>query len=418
MGASTRRLADTLLLMTAAPTQRPFLCYAVKAGGGRSLVVRAASGPGQLAGVLRKERLTVLRAYPLPRVFTPETKLALKDQAILNEQLHALLSRGVPLVEALEVVAGTVTSVARPVVSTIREQVANGMSFAEACAKSGVLDQVTVAIYRAAERSGDLAGAAKQLATSQRRTLLVSGRAQSLLIYPFVLMIVTTFVALVLLIGVLPTIGTRLMDMAEGVALPIYSRVLIGVGLFLREHIVIFLGLFAAVVVALVLARQQVRVWVLGIGRRLPIIRDVTLAAESARFFTVMSAMSKSGVPLAEGLVTANQVVSHPLLRKQLENLRAKLVAGGLLRQLIENVTAMPLATRRLLLAAERAGDLDNAFLTLAMDMTEEVEKGSARLLAFLQPALIVILSGVVGTLLMAILVPILTISSRIGGGG
>jgi type II secretory pathway component PulF len=308
--------------------------------------------------------------------------------------------------------------VARPVVSTIREQVANGMSFAEACAKSGVLDQVTVAIYRAAERSGDLAGAAKQLATSQRRTLLVSGRAQSLLIYPFVLMIVTTFVALVLLIGVLPTIGTRLMDMAEGVALPIYSRVLIGVGLFLREHIVIFLGLFAAVVVALVLARQQVRVWVLGMGRRLPIIRDVTLAAESARFFTVMSAMSKSGVPLAEGLVTANQVVSHPLLRKQLENLRAKLVAGGLLRQLIENVTAMPLATRRLLLAAERAGDLDNAFLTLAIDMTEEVEKGSARLLAFLQPALIVILSGVVGTLLMAILVPILTISSRIGGGG
>ena len=85
---------------------------------------------------------------------------------------------------------------------------------------------------------------------------------------------------------------------------------------------------------------------------------------------------------------------------------------------MIENVTAMPLATRRLLLAAERAGDLDNAFLTLAIDMTEEVEKGSARLLAFLQPALIVILSGVVGTLLMAILVPILTISSRIGGGG
>jgi type II secretory pathway component PulF len=124
--------------------------------------------------------------------------------------------------------------------------------------------------------------------------------------------------------------------------------------------------------------------------------------------------MSKAGVPLADGLATANLVIGHPKLRKQLDNLRSKLVAGGLLRQLIEQVEALPLATRRLLLAAERSGDLDSAFGSLAQDMTDEVERQSSRLLAFLQPLLIVIMATLVGGLLMAILIPILTLSSNI----
>lgn len=402
--------------MTAAPGIRPYLCYASKSGGGRSLSVRAAPSLSALSSAMRKERLTVLQAVPLPKAFTPETKLALKDQAILNEQLHALLSRGVPLVEALEVVAGTVTPAARPIVATMRDQVASGTSFSDACAKSGVLDGVTVAIYRAAERTGDLSGAAKQLAISQRRTLLVTGRAQSLLIYPAVLLIVTVFVTFVLLVGVLPKISAGLAEMAGGVELPIFSRIVFAASGFLSQHIVIVMGVVMVLIAAAVLARDAIKKWFLTVGARAPIVRDVTLAAEMARFFTVMSAMSRSGVPLADGLATANQVVSHIQLRKQLDTLRSKLVAGGLLRQLIENVTALPLATRRLLLAAERAGDLDSAFSSLASDMTEEVEKGSTRLMAFLQPALIVILTMVVGSVLISVLLPILTISGRIGG--
>ncbi len=396
---------------------RPFLCYTAKSGGGRALCVRNAPSQSALSGMLRKERQTMLRAYPLPAALAPEQTLALTDQAVLNEQLHALLSRGVPLVEAMDVVAGTVTPSARPVVTTMREQVASGVPFSEACARSGVLDNVTVAIYRAAERSGDLSGAARQLAVSQRRTLQVVGRAQSLLIYPVVLLIVTAMITLALLVGVLPKIAEGLANMASDVKLPLYSQVIFSVGVFLREHIIVF-SLVLMVLVALAIAgRSVLKTWFIRFGQRAPLVRDVTLASEMAQFFTVMSAMSKSGVPLADGLATANQVVQNPELRKQLDGLRSKLVAGGLLRSLIEGVTAMPLATRRLLLAAERSGDLDAAFASLAADMTEEVEKGSARLMAFLQPALIVLMTAVVGSVMFSILLPILTISGRVGAG-
>ena len=76
----------------------------------------------------------------------------------------------------------------------------------------------------------------------------------------------------------------------------------------------------------------------------------------------------------------ANQALSHPVMRRQLERLRTRLIEGGLMRTLIDEVSSLPVATRRLLIAAERSGDLENAFHTLAGDMSDEVERSSARL--------------------------------------
>jgi type II secretory pathway component PulF len=125
--------------------------------------------------------------------------------------------------------------------------------------------------------------------------------------------------------------------------------------------------------------------------------------------------MSKSGVPLSDGLATTTLSITHPKLRAQLETLRRKLVEGGLLRTLIEDVTAFPVATRRLLIAAERGGDLDQVFDTLASDMAEEVDTRADRLLALLEPAIIVVMFAIIGALLLAIMIPLITLSSSAG---
>jgi len=398
----------------AALQPRPYLAIAVKPGGKRTLQVRSATSPANLASTLRKEKLTVLRSVALPKALAAgDKKLGLKDHAILNDQLHQLVSRGVPLVEALEVVGNTVTPVARPVVHTMRELVAAGSSLADAAAKTGQFDAVTIAVYRAAERSGDLAGAARQLAVAARRTLQVTQKAQSLLIYPIVLAIVAVVVSSVLLIIVLPNLGETLLQ--NGIDIPAYTRILLAIGGWMRSHILIVALLAAAGGVAVFSARKAIWAWFISLGQKAPVARDVMLASESARFFAVMSAMSKAGVPLADGLATANQVISHTLLRKQLDKLRERLISGGVLRNLIEDVDAFPLATRRLLLAAERSGDMDTAFGSLAADLTDEVERQASRLLAVLQPVLIILMTGVIGALLLAILVPVLSAAGNVG---
>jgi len=390
-----------------------FFFVAAKTGGGRSVGVRQAQNERVLADQLRRERLLLLRSYKMPKWASSEKGLKLKDRAALNDQLGQLLGRGVPLVEALEVTATAVGGHAKPIVEKMREMVAAGSSFGDACQKTGVFDKVTVAVYRAAERTGDLAGAAKQLAVTARRQLTVQGKAATLMIYPAIVLTISIGVSTMMLTVIVPRIGGAMQAMHT--KLPWYSQVVMGLGAWMRANI-LWLGLgVGAVLIAAIVLRKLVFKAAEKLSRKLPLLRDVVLAQESARFFSVMAAMTRSGVPLADALGVANDAVGLPLLKKQLVTLRTRLIEGGVLRVLFESVEALPLATRRLLIAAERAGDMETAFDSLASDMADEVDRRASRLLAALEPLLIVGMFLIIGSILLAIMVPMITLSSKAG---
>lgn len=402
----------TALSMTTGPaTNSSFLVMAVRPDGSRAYGFRQAGNPRALADQLRRERLVPVRTIQLPRWAGSSVRFSLKEQAEINTQLSQLLGRGVPLVEAMDVVASAVSVKNRPIIARMRELVAGGASFADSCERVGVFDRVTVAVYRAAERTGDLAGAAKQLAVTQRRQLAVSGKAATLMIYPAVVLTISLAVSVMMLTLIVPRIGKSLTS--AGMKLPTYSKVTMAVGEFIGDQFLwLCLGLLGLGVVAFAF-RAIIARGVQRFMRTVPFLRDVVLAQESTRFFTVMAAMTRSGVPLADGLGVAIGALGHPVLRAQLTTLRTKLIEGGILRNLIDNVTALPLTTRRLLIAAERSGDLESAFDTLAIDMAEEVDKKSQRLLSVLEPALIVFMFVIVGSLLLSIMVPMIQAASK-----
>lgn len=390
-----------------------FLFLAVGPGGARRFGVRAAPSRPALAETLRRERLLLMRALRLPGQVRQRSTLSLADQIVLNEQLAQLVSRGVPLVEALAVVAETVSAGLRPRVSRLRELVASGLSFSQACQRVGGFDPVTVAVYRAAERSGDLAGAGRQLAETARRGAAVAGKALTLAIYPAVVIVIAVGVGLVLIVGVMPTIGSQLEE--TGAKPPLLTAFLTGLGRWIQGNVLAVAAVAAACLVAAIAARGAVLGWLGVLMRRAPLLRAVVLAQELARFFGVMAAMTRSGVTLGEALATGNQAINHPTLRAEMDRLRQRLVEGGALRELIEQVASLPIATRKLLIAAERTGDLESAFVTLAGDMAAEVDRRSARLVALLQPLTVVVMFLIIGTILLAVLIPILTLSQNIG---
>lgn len=389
-----------------------FIFVAVRPGGGRSFGLRQAGTVSVLAQSLRAEGRMLVRSWRVPSWMAREPKLALIDQAALNEQLGQLVSRGVPLVEALDVTTQTVRPVARPRVTQLRDLVQSGQGFADACKRVGGFDQVTIAVYKAAERSGDLAGAAKELAITARRRLAIGNKATTLMIYPAIVMTISLLVATLMMLVVVPMMGEGLAK--SDIPLPTFSKIVINTGMWMRDH-VLFLLMGVLLVVGLGVVFRGAVMNLLGRATRsLPIIRDVILAQESARFFAVMGAMTKTGVPLADALGTANQAVNHPKMRTQLERLRTRLIEGGILRLLIDEVTTLPIATRRLLIASERSGDMESAFHTLAGDMQDEVEKTSSRLLAVLEPGMIIIMFAIIGTLLMALMLPMITLTNNI----
>lgn len=387
-----------------------FLFVAATSHGGRRFGLRQAQGERALAESLRRERLVLMRTWELPAWAAPDLKLKLKDFEALNSQLAQLLSRGVPLVEALEVTATVVHASCRPIVVRMRELVAAGTSYGDACQQVGVFDTVAIAVYRAAERTGDLAGACKQLSVSAKRQLAVSGKAATLLIYPAIVMTISVGVTVMMLTVIVPKVGNALVS--GGIELPWFTRMLMAIGTFLREQWLMIVLVLLGAVAGMVFLRKQLAVVLMRAMRRTPLVKSVVLTQESARFFSVMAAMTRAGIPLADSLGVGVTAVGHPKLRAELSMLRTKLIEGGLLRVLIEKVESLPLATRRLLIAAERSGDLEQAFDGLAADLADEVDKQSSRTLAMLEPLLIVLMFALIGSLLLAIMIPLMNATS------
>jgi len=392
-----------------------FLFIAAKPNGGRTFGVRRARDQRHLTDQLRRERLIALRTWTLPSWASTSDTVSLKDQSELHTQLAQLLTRGVPLVEALEATAQSVAPASAPRVQRMRDMVAAGSSFSDAAMAVGIFDNVTVSVYRAAERSGDLGGAAKQLAGTTRRQLRISGKAGTLMIYPAIVLTISVLVSVLMISFVLPKIGKSLEDM--GHPLPWFTQMLMNLGIFLKEQ-ALWVGLGVLVVITFaVMIRGLILAGVDRLARAVPLIKDVLLTQESARFFTVMAAMTHSGVTLADALGVATGALSHPKLKAQLTVLRTKLIEGGVLRSLIDTVDTLPLPTRRLLMAAERAGDLDTAFETLAGDLTEELERKSDRLLAAMEPVLIVVMFLMIGSLVISIMLPLMKATSGMAAG-
>lgn len=398
-------------MSTLTRTAGSFLFVAATAAGGRTVGVREARDPRALADLLRRERLLLLRSWRLPAWATRERGMRLGDRAAFNDQLAQLLHRGVPLVEALEVTASAVGPRARPIVQRMRELVGAGSSFADACARVGVFDRVTIAVYRAAEKTGDLAGATRQLAVTAKRQLRVVRKVATLLMYPAIVAFFGLAVSILMIVVIVPRIGSSLAQL--NVQLPWYTQAVVGLGEFVQRNMMTVTAVLAGALIAAIVFRRRAGAAVGALARRTPLVRDVILASESARFFGVMAAMTRSGVTLADSLGVAVEAVGLPVLRRQLGTLRTRLVEGGILRNLIESVSSLPLATRRLLIAGERSGDMETVFDSLAQDMADEVDRRAERLLAALEPLLIVALFLLIGSMLLSIMVPLITLTQN-----
>ena len=393
--------------------EHSYFYQAMSPAGKKRTGVRTAVDERDLSARLQKEKMLLLRATKLPLGASAPAGLALKDEALLNQQIRVMLSRGVPLVEALEVAGSVVSKPAKSKVERLREEVAAGAGFSKACASVGGFDDVTRAVYASAERTGDLAGAAERLEAAAERRLALRGKTVTVMIYPMIILTVALLLLAGLMLFLVPTLSEQVRQINP--ELPWYSEVVFSTSEWMAAHKLWVFVIVCVIVAVLVLLRDALVSGLASVLRRVPGVAPLLLRVEMSRFFSVMAAMTKSGVPLAEALGTSSGVISSPALKAQLETLQKKLVEGGVLRTLLEEVDELPLSTRRLLMAADRSGDMDSAFDSLATATSEEVEQRSARLLAVLEPAMIVGVFAMIAPLIVAVAVPMLT--ARTGAG-
>ncbi|TAN04473.1 MAG: type II secretion system protein GspF [Rhodanobacteraceae bacterium] len=358
----------------------------------------AAAGGGSLIAGLRKKSLS----GPALVEFT--------------SQLGILLHAGLPLDRALQMLLELPEGErARRVVERIRDRVRGGDSLSRAMEEEhGVFPKLYLSMVRAGEAGGALDAALARLADYLERARKLRESVVGALVYPAFLLFGVLGSLILLLAYVLPQFAPIFKDM--NVQIPLITRVLMGLGTFLHDW---GLLLLAAIVVAGLWAGARMRdpevrrafdAWLL----RVKVFGPLLLKVDTARLMRTLGSMLKNGVSLLAALGIARQVVSNRELGEQLEPAIEAVKGGDSLSHALAAHTGFPKLAIQITMVGEESGELDTMLLRAADTYDGEVKAAIDKMLSALVPILTIVMALLVAGIMMAILLPLLSLTGSI----
>ena len=344
---------------------------------------------------------------------------ALTPEQILQftEQLATLLGAGQPLDRALAILLDLPeSSDAKKVIASVRDAVRGGTSLSTALEQQhGVFSRLYVSTVRAGEVGGSLHETLARLADYLDRSRTLRSRVVNAMIYPVILVSMITLSLLFLLGYVVP----QFQQMYEGLGaeLPLLTKVVLGIGNLVRG----FWWLLPIALAALLLWldrkrrdpawRRALDAWML----RRKLLGSLIARMETARLARTLGTMVKNGVPLLQSLTIARNVLGNRVLAEAVDAASEEVKTGSGLAHALGRREVFPRLAVQMVQVGEESGELDGMLLKVADTFDRETAQALDRFLTALVPALTVLMSIVVGTVILAILTPLYDLTSSIG---
>lgn len=389
------------------------------AGRERQGRISAPSDSQARATLIRKafHIVTVTPAPPRKALLTQRTaRLSPKQLTLFTRQMSSLMTVS-PLEEALRTISRqTEKANAREVLINVHAGVMEGQSLAEAMAReTRSFPPLYRAMISAGESSGSLPVITERLAALLEQQAEVRGKVISALAYPIILTLVAFGVVAGLMISVVPRVVEQF-DNAQ-TQLPLITRIVIGISDFLSNW-------WWALGIAVVLAgigfwrAMQVKSFKYRFDSmllRLPFIGRLIRDMNAARLARTLATMVQSRLPLLEGMKLTTRTVRNAVLREALEEAVESIRSGGSLSGALRNAGTFPPLLVYLVASGESAGQLDIMLERAADYLEREFQNFTSTAMALLEPAIIVIMGGVVGLIILSILLPILQLQNLTG---
>lgn len=331
-------------------------------------------------------------------------------------QLGTLLAAGLPLDRALQILMELPDEErARKLIERVREAVRGGAPLSGALeAEHGVFSRLYVNMVRAGEISGSLHSTLKRLGEYLERSKTLRDQVISALIYPAILLALVIGALILLLLYVVPQFVPLFEDL--GAELPLITRFVLGLGNTLQSFWWLMLG---AVVFAVYYVRQQLA----DPDRRLAfdtkllatrVVGALVAKIETARLARTLGTLLDNGVPLLTALAIGRNVVGNKALVQAVDAAADDVKSGGGLSYGLGKSKLFPRMALQMIAVGEESGALDAMLLRVAETFDVEVKNTMDRALAALVPALTISMACMVAFIMLAILLPILDLSSSI----
>jgi len=341
--------------------------------------------------------------------------LSKKDVAVLCRQLASMLTSGVTLVKALNILYQQIEKKStKESIKRLYESVQRGDQFSEAIRKqTGVYPDIMISMIEAGEASGQLDQVVEKLAGQFEKDVKLKAKIKTAMAYPIILVCLSVAVVLIMVTQVLPLF----LGMFEGVAtLPWPTRVLMSFSNILTGYwYLLLLGLGTVVFGfrAYIATEQGRRKWD-GTKMQLPLVGGTITKISAVRFTRTLSTLLSSGITLMKALEIVTKTVGNTIVVDGLVTVKEDLRKGMPLSTALRKVNILPPMVYSMIGIGEEAGTMENMLEKCADYYDDEVDNAIQKLVGMMEPLLIIVMAMVIGFIVIAMMLPIFDIYDAI----
>ncbi|TWT26270.1 type II secretion system F family protein [Planomicrobium sp. CPCC 101110] len=332
-----------------------------------------------------------------------------RDQFIMFlRQFSTLMRAGVTIVDAVKILSQQVESKPlRKTLTEVDESLRKGNSLSDSLAKyPKIFEPLTINLIRAGELSGNIDESLDRLATHYDKAYQTRQKVKSAMSYPVVVGILAIGVVVFLLSSIVP----MFVEMFEsfGGELPIVTQLVVAASGFVKGYwYLMILGVLLILGTVFVMKRSQKGRYILDtILLRIPIFGNILKKSALARLTRTLSSLFSSSVPILQALTMTEKVVGNEVMSRVIMAARDSLQKGGSLTEPMKKHWAFPPLIPHMISIGEQTGSLDHMLAKVAEFYEKEVEAETDRLKALIEPLMIVTLATIVGTIVLAIMMP------------
>jgi type IV pilus assembly protein PilC len=331
--------------------------------------------------------------------------------------MAALVSAGVPIVRSLEILAEQQKlPMFKRALQRLSLDVNQGSSLGSALHRwPQVFDALSVAMVEAGEAGGVLEEVLKRLAKLLEDNAKLQNQIRGALGYPVTVLVIAIAVFLGMTIFLIPTFAGIFEDL--GAELPAFTQLMVNLSALLRSSFSLYLagGLLLLVFVlkrayATKLGRRRMD----GLMLRLPLFGDLIRKTATAQFCRTFSSLTRAGVPILMALDIVRDTVGNRVLAEAIESAKVEVQEGGTLSLALARRKVFPSMAMSMLLIGEESGEVDAMLSKVADFYEDEIAATVKAMTAMLEPAMIVVVGGIVGSILLAMYLPMFSVFENI----
>ncbi len=362
---------------------------------------------------LRKQRLNVVKIDEKKDADNKKKKkggkISMRDIVIFTRQFSTMINAGLPLVQALDILAKQSENPAlKDVTMSVVYDVESGHTVADAFRKHpNAFSDLYVNMVAAGEAGGILDTILMRLATFMEKNDALVRKVKGAMIYPGVISSVAAIAISVLLIFVIPTFEK--MFASVGLALPLPTRVVIAMSKFLTGYwwAVIAVGFVSFWWLKKYYASNAGKLVIDRLMLKAPVLGDVLRKSAVSRFTRTLGTLIGSGVSILEGLEITAKTAGNRVISDAIMESRASIAGGETIAAPLQKSQVFPPMVISMIAVGEQTGGLDEMLSKIADFYDEEVDAAVSNLLSLMEPVMIVFLGVVVGGMVVAMYLPI-----------